>query len=232
MRERTVLLALSLSTFAYVTTETLPIGLLPLIARDLGTTTAAIGLLVTAYGLVVVVTSIPLTGLTRRIPRRLVLSTLMAVFTVATALSALAPGYRTLLLARIVIALSQALFWSVVTPAAAALFRPQVRGRALSILYAGSSVAALAGVPAGTWLGQLAGWRVAFLALSGIGVIILIVVATLLPTTPAGQSDADHGTRPDAGRYWSLVISTALAVTGAFAAFTYISPFLTQVSGF
>jgi MFS transporter, DHA1 family, inner membrane transport protein len=226
------LAALSLSTFTYVTTETLPIGLLPLMARDLGATTAAIGLLVTGYGLVVVATSIPLTRLTRRFPRRLLLCVLLSVFVLATGVSALAGNYWMLMGARMVTALSQALFWAVITPAAASLFRPKARGRAISILYAGSSIAALVGVPAGTWLGQQTSWRVSFLVLSGIGLLILATIAALMPNTPAGQSDADHGSAPDAGRYWSIVVTTAIAVTGAFTAFTYINPFLTDVSGF
>jgi predicted MFS family arabinose efflux permease len=86
-------------------------------------------------------------------------------------------------------------------------------------------------VPAGTWLGQQAGWRVAFLALSGIGLLVLVTVATLLPDTPPGQSGADRGSAPDAARYFSIVVATALSVAGAFTAFTYISPFLTDVSG-
>jgi predicted MFS family arabinose efflux permease len=232
MRERFVLGALALSVFAFVTTETLPIGLLPLIARDLHTTTGAVGLLVTAYGLVVVVASIPLARLTVRVPRRYVLSVLLAIFVLANALSGFAGGYRSLLIARIVIALSQALFWSVVTPAAASLFRPEVRGRVLSVVFGGVSVASLAGVPAGTWLGQQTSWRVSFLALSVLGAGVLAVILLLLPASPAGQSDADHGTTPDTGRYWSVVVSTALAVAGGFTAFTYINPFLTQVTGY
>jgi predicted MFS family arabinose efflux permease len=232
MRATIALIALSLSTFLYVTTETLPIGLLPVIAADLGSTASAIGLLVTAYGLVVVIASIPLTRLTRRLPRRQLLSALLAVFVLATVVSALAGGYWLLMAARMLTALSQALFWAVVTPAAAALFRPERRARAISVLYAGSSLAALAGVPAGTWLGQQTSWRTAFLALSGIGLLILVIIAVLMPGIPAGQSDADRGWAPDAGRYRAIVACTAISVTGAFAAFTYISPFLTGVSGF
>lgn len=232
LRAIVTLAALSLSTFAYVTVETLPIGLLPLIARDLGSSTAAVGLLVTAYGLVVVVASIPLTRLTRRIDRRTLLCGLMAVFVLATVASALTQTYWALLAARVVTALSQALFWAVVTPATAALFRPAVRPRALSILYAGSSVGALAGVPAGTWLGQQAGWRATFLVLSAIGLVIVTTIAVLLPSAPAGSSDADRGWRPDAGRYWAIVTYIALAVTGAFASLTYINPFSTEIGGF
>jgi predicted MFS family arabinose efflux permease len=232
VRSVAALVALSVSSFAYVTTETLPIGLLPLIAGDLGTSRSAVGLLVTGYGLVVVVTSVPLTRLTRRLPRRRLLTAVLAVFVLATALSALAQGYWLLLGARIVTALSQALFWAVVTPVAAGMFRPQVRGRALSLLYAGSSLAAVAGVPAGTWLGQRSGWRVSFLVLSGIGVLVLITLAVLLPDTRPGRGDADRGSAPDTGRYLAMLVSTALAVAGAFTAFTYISPYLTDVSGF
>jgi predicted MFS family arabinose efflux permease len=226
------LIGLTLAVFSYVTTESLPIGLLPLIAKDLGTTVSAVGLLVTGYGLIIVVVSLPLTRLTRRLPRRRLLCILFGVFVVATCLSAVAWNYWLLMGARMVTALSQALFWAVVTPAAAGLFRAEVRGRAVSILYAGVSVAALAGIPAGTWLGQQTNWRVAFFALSGLGLLVLVAVAAALPNTPAGQGAADRGSAPDRGRYLSIVATTAMAVTGAFTAFTYISPFLTDVSGF
>jgi predicted MFS family arabinose efflux permease len=226
------LIALTLAVFSYVTTESLPIGLLPLIAADLGTTESAVGLLVTGYGLIIVAVSLPLTRLTRRLPRRRLLCILLALFVVATCLSAAAWNYWLLMGARMVTALSQALFWCVVTPAAAGLFRAEVRGRAVSILYAGVSVAALAGIPVGTWLGQQTNWRMAFVLLTGPGVLALVAVAALLPDTPAGQGAADRGGAPDRGRYLSIVATTAIAVTGGFTAFTYISPFLTGFSGF
>jgi DHA1 family inner membrane transport protein len=232
MRARVGLAALALSTFVYVTTETLPIGLLPEIGDGLGSSTSAVGLLVTAYGLVVVVFTIPLTRLTHRWSRRRLLGVLLSVFSVATTLSALAPNYPTLLGARMAIALSQAVFWAVVTPVAAALFRPAMRGRAISILFAGTSLGSLVGVPAGTWLGQQTSWRVPFLVLGGLGLAILATLYAALPEVPAGHSDTDRGSAPDAGRYRVLVVTTALTVAGAFTAFTYINPFLTEVSGF
>lgn len=226
------LIALTLAVFVYVTTESLPIGLLSLIANDLDTSESAVGLLVMGYGLVIVAVSLPLTRVTRRLPRRRLLSILLAVFVVATCLSAAAWNYWLLMGARLVTALSQALFWCVVTPAAAGMFRAEVRGRAVSILYAGVSVAALAGIPAGTWIGQQTSWRVGFVVLSGLGLLVLIAVAALLPNTPAGEGAADRGSAPDRGRYLSIVATTAVAVTGGFTAFTYISPFLTGFSGF
>ncbi|MEO3856420.1 MFS transporter [Acrocarpospora sp. B8E8] len=226
------LIALTLAVFSYVTTESLPIGLLPLIAKDLGTSASAVGLLVTGYGLIVVVVSLPLTRLTRRLPRRRLLCVLLGVFVVANCLSAVTWNYWLLMGARMVTALSQALFWAVVTPAAAGLFRAEVRGRAVSILYAGASAGALAGIPTGTWLGQQTNWRLAFVALSGLGLLVLGTVAAVLPNTPPGRGAADRGNAPDRGRYLSIVATTAIAITGAFTAFTYISPFLTGVSGF
>jgi MFS transporter, DHA1 family, inner membrane transport protein len=226
------LIALTLAVFIYVTTEALPIGLLPLIAKDLDTSESAVGLLVLAYGLIVVAVSLPLTRLTRRLPRRRLLCILLAVFVIATCLSAAAWNYWLLMGTRMVTALSQALFWCVVTPAAAGMFRAEVRGRAVSILYAGGSVAALAGIPAGSWLGQQTSWRVAFVALSGLGLLVLVAVAALLPDTPAGQGAADRGSAPDRGRYLSIVATTVVAVAGGFTAYTYISPFLTGFSGF
>jgi DHA1 family inner membrane transport protein len=225
------LVALALSTFTFVTAETLPIGLLPLIAADTGTSIPQAGMLVTAYGLVVVLTSVPLTKITHRIPRRLLLCTLLAVFVAGTAASAFLDGYGPLMAARIVVGLSHALFWPVVTPAAAALFEARLRPRALSFLYAGSSLGVLAGVPAGTWLGQRTSWQVAFLAVSGVGLLILVTIVAFMPRTPPGAEETAVGARPDAGRYWAIVVHTALAVAGSFTMFTYVSPFLIEVTG-
>ncbi|WP_250001502.1 MFS transporter [Actinoplanes sp. M2I2] len=226
-----VLAALALGAFIYVTVETLPIGLLAAMAGDLGVSESSIGLLVTAYGFVVVVATVPLTRLTAAWPRRRLLVVLLAVFAVATGLSAAAVNYASLLGARVAIALSQSVFWAVVTPAAAGLFPQRLRGRAVSLVFAGSSTAPLVGVPLGTWLGQRAGWRPPFLALGVLAVVVLVVVLALLPPSPRAASDADRGTAPDAGRYRMLVVASAITVAGAFVAFTYIDPFLTRVSG-
>jgi MFS transporter, DHA1 family, inner membrane transport protein len=199
------LAALSLGAFLYVTVETLPIGLLAAMASDLGVSESSIGLLVTAYGLVVVVVTIPLTRLTASWPRRRLLVVLLAVFAVATALSALAVNYPSLLAARVAVAVSQSVFWAVVTPAAAGLFPRHLHGRALSMVFAGSSTAPLVGVPLGTWLGQQGGWRLPFLALGLLGVVVLLVVLALLPESPpgAGTPTAARLPTPAATARWS-----------------------------
>ncbi len=226
------LLALSVATFSYVSVESLPVGLLTLIAQDLDASLAGVGALVTGYAVVVVVASLPLTRLTRTVPQRYLLASLLGVFVVGTLLSAAASIYPVLLAARLLTALSQALFWSVVASSAAGLFPAAQRGRTVAVLFAGSALGPVLGVPAGTWLGQQAGWRTAFLAFSGIGLLTCLAVLFLLPTLPRAAGTAARGVQPDARRYALLLLTTALAVTGSFAGYTYITAFLLQVSGF
>jgi MFS transporter, DHA1 family, inner membrane transport protein len=222
------LFALSAAAFLYVTTETLPIGLLQPIGADLRVSDSAVGLLVTYYGLVVVFTSLPLTQLTRGMPRRALLSVLLAMFVVSTIASAVVDTYPLLLCARVITAASQALFWSVVVPTAAGMFRPQIRGRVLAVLFAGSSSAAVVGVPAGTWLGQQMGWRAAFVGLASAALLTMIAIAALLPDAEPGWDEDVRGPQADVRRFLLLIVVTSLVVTGAFTFFTYVSPYLTD----
>jgi predicted MFS family arabinose efflux permease len=104
--------------------------------------------------------------------------------------------------------------------------------RAVGLLFAGSSLAGVLGVPAGTWLGLHFGWRIAFGALSLLGLLTMLAMAWLLPAIKPGEGEAARGTAPDARRYWLTLAVVSLAVTGSFASFTYVVPFLTQVSRF
>jgi predicted MFS family arabinose efflux permease len=226
------LTALSVGTFVYVTTELLPIGLLTVIAADLGRSRSEVGLLVTGYAVVVVLASLPLTRVTRRVPRRYLLAGTLGVFVVGTMLTTAAVNYSMLLIARLLIGLSQALFWSVVVPTAAGLYPPRVRGRVLARLVIGTSLAPVLGVPAGTWLGQQAGWRMAFLVMAGVGLATGIAMLATLPASTPPEGEAARGPEPDARRYAVLVAATAFGVTGFLTAYTYVTPFLLDVSGF
>ncbi|GAB3908154.1 hypothetical protein GCM10027612_82180 [Microbispora bryophytorum subsp. camponoti] len=125
------LVALAVGAFTYVTAEVLPIGLLTVMANDLNRSPSETGLLVTGYAAVVVLASLPLTRLTQRVPRRRLLTVTLGVFVVGMLLTAVAPNYPTLLAARLLVGATQALFWSVATPAAAAMF-PRRSGGARS----------------------------------------------------------------------------------------------------
>jgi predicted MFS family arabinose efflux permease len=219
-------------TFLYTTVEALPIGLLLPMAADLAVPPSQVGTLITAYGAVVVVASIPLTALARRVPRRRLLSALLAGFVVSTAITAFASTFALVVAARMATAATHALFWAVVVPAAAELFRPEVRGRVVAIVFAGGNVALVLGVPAGTWLGEHAGWRASFLAVAGLGALVLITVAALLPATRPDEGHAARGATPDARRFALLVGVAVVTTAGAIAAYTYVALFVTEVSGF
>lgn len=231
-RAAVALIALSVSAFTFVTAENLPGGLLTLIAPDLGRSTSEVGLLVTAYAAVVVLASLPLSRLTRRFPRRWVLAATTAVCTIGTLWSAFAAGYVDLMAARMVTALGQALFWSVVTPAAASLFAPAVRGKMIARLAIGNSLAPLLGVPLGTWVGQQAGWRTAFLVFSVVSLLACLAMAIAMPDVDAEQSGTARGTHPSARRFVVLMVVTVLLVTGGFMMITFVTQFLLETAGF
>ncbi|MFD5408064.1 MFS transporter [Streptomyces griseorubiginosus] len=232
-RRAAVVAALMLAAFTFNTTENLPVGLLSLMAEDLRVSLTAVGALVTGYGLAVAVGSLPLAHLTRSVPRRYLMAGLLAVLAAAGWLSALsAVSYGLLLAARVATALAQALFWAVMGPTAVGLFPPERRGRIIGLLSVGGSLATVAGVPAGTWLGGHSGWRVPFAVLGALAVVSLVTVSALLPTSRPRESHAAYGAAPDRRRFAVVLTTTALSVTGAFTGFTYLVAFLDEVSGF
>ncbi|GAA3456296.1 MFS transporter [Dactylosporangium matsuzakiense] len=231
-RANLALIALSVSTFTYITTEVLPVGLLTLMADDLHRSRSQVGLLMTGYAVVVVLMSLPLARVTRRIPRRLLLGVTLGVFSAATLVSALAPGYEVLLAARLVVGLSQALFWSIVASTATSLFPPSRRGRTVARMSLGAALAPVLGVPLGTWIGQQAGWRVAFLVMALVGVATCAMVVAFLPKVAPEADSASRGATPSLRRYVILMLCTAIGVTGAMTAQTYVTPYLLDVTGF
>ncbi|TMR92318.1 MFS transporter [Nonomuraea basaltis] len=224
--------ALMLGAFAFNTTENLPIGILKLMADDLGQSLSAVGLLVSGYGLTVALVSVPIAMVTRSVPRRLVLCALLATLFLASVVAALVSSYWVLLAGRLVTAVAQALFWAVMGPVAVGLFPPRVRGRVIGALSVGGSLALVLGVPGGTWLGQHAGWPVPFLVVGALAIPSFIVIATVLPTSRPEVGHAVRGVAPDTRRFAVVLTVTGLTVTGVFAGYTYISTFLVDEAGF
>lgn len=225
------LFALSAAAFSYVTTESLPVGLLQPIASGLHSSLPATGLLVTVYAGINVALSAPLAALTKDLPRKALICALMAALVLTSLAAGAAPGYGWLMAVRVVTALGQAIFWSVVIPTAASLFPPGMTSRAVGWILGGASLAVVLGVPAGTWLGQVAGWRAAFAGIAVLAGVVLLPVALLLPTYHPSETHAGTGSEPDARRYRLAMATTVLAVGGFFCAYTYVSPFLTHVAG-
>ncbi|CAM5258200.1 MFS transporter OS=Streptomyces tendae OX=1932 GN=F3L20_31485 PE=4 SV=1 [Streptomyces tendae] len=231
-RRLAVLAALMLAAFTFNTAENLPVGLLELISESLRVPVSAVGLLVTGYGVTVAVASVPLAHVVRAVPRRHVLTGLLAALVVSSLVAALATSYWLLLVARLLTALAQALFWAVMGPVAVGLFRPEVRGRTVGALSVAGSLALVVGVPAGTWLGRRSDWEVPVAMPAGLGLLSLVTIAVLLPTSRPEEEPAAYGTRPDTRRFGTVLAAGALSATGAFAGYTYIVKFLGDVSGF
>ncbi|MDA8287060.1 MAG: MFS transporter [Actinomycetota bacterium] len=225
------LAALSAAAFAYVTTESLPVGLLQPISQGLHSSFVATGRLVTVYAAINVALSAPLAHLTKGLPRKATIVALLAALVLTSLAAAVAPSYGWLMAIRVVTALAQAIFWSLVIPTAASLFPPSMSGRAVGWVLGGASLAVVLGVPAGTWLGQQAGWRAAFIGLAGLAALLALPIAMALPNYHPSETHAGTGSAPDRRRYRLAMATTALAIGGFFCTYTYVSPFLTKVAG-
>ena len=231
-RAWTALVVLSVAAFAFVTTEMLPVGLLTVIAPSLGRSLSQVGMLVSGYAVVVVLGSVPLTRLTHHVDRRRLLAVTMILFAAANAVAAFATTYAVLAGSRLLAALTQALFWSIVSPAVTGLFPVAVRGRVVAPFATGPALSPVLGVPLGTWLGQHAGWPAPFAVVAGAGLAIAAAVLVLIPSYPPAAGGAARGTAPDARRFAMLLVATAVGIAGLLTLQTYVTPFLLEVGGF
>ncbi|UUV32570.1 MFS transporter [Amycolatopsis roodepoortensis] len=225
---------LGLSVFALGTSEFMITGLLPGMAADLNVGIPEAGLLISAFAIGMVVGAPLLAIATLRVPRRATLMALLVVFGLSHVVGALGSGYALLFATRVVSAVACAGFWAVAAATAVALVPVERRGRALAILVGGLTVANIAGVPAGTFLGQHAGWRAAFWAVTALTVLALIGVFALVPETQNGQDKTDVATELRlyrGGRFWLALGVIALAQAMIFATFSYLAPLLTEVAG-
>ena len=222
------ILALMLATFLAVTTELLPVGLLPLMSDELDVTESTAGLLVTVYAFMVAALAVPLTLATVRLPRKgLLLGTLVA-YTVSNALVAVAPTFAVVAAGRAVGGIAHALFFSVSIGYGARLVQPLFTGRALALVTAGASAGFVFGVPLSTSLGAAVGWRTAFAVLAGVCALTTVLVALLLPAVAGGGGARrdDHGQAARRSRLAVVSTANALVYLGQFSVYTYVSVLL------
>lgn len=225
--------ALALGGFAIGTTEFVTMGVLPDIAGDVGVDIPSAGHLISAYALGVVVGAPVLAAASARLPRRALLIGLMAAFLVGNVLTALAPGYGTLLVARFVAGLPHGAYFGVASLVAASLVAPHLRGRAVSSVMLGLAVALVAGVPAATWLGQATGWRSAYWLVVVLAAATMAAVLTVVPRSP-GRPEATVRGELEALRRPQVLLTLAVGVVGfggMFALYSYIAPVVTDVAG-
>lgn len=229
------LLALTLSAFAIGTTEFVIVGLLPTIAADLGVSLPSAGLLVSLYALGVAIGAPVLTALTGKVPRKLLLLSLMVLFTLGNLLAWQAPGYESLVIARIVTGLAHGVFFSIGATIATSLVPKEKAASAIAIMFTGLTVALVTGVPLGTFIGQHFGWRETFLAVSALGLIafigsLLFVPQNIQHSKPASLLQQLRVLKQP--RLLLVYAMTAIGYGGTFTAFTFLAPILQDIAGF
>ncbi|EOA03979.1 arabinose efflux permease [Herbaspirillum frisingense GSF30] len=228
------LFALAVAAFGIGTTEFVIMGLLPDVARDLGVSAPAAGMLVSGYALGVAAGAPILAILTAKWPRKQALVGLMCLFILGNVLCAVAPNYVFLMVARVVTAFCHAAFFGIGSVVAAELVSPQKRAQAVALMFTGLTVANILGVPLGTAFGHAAGWRSTFGVVTGIGVLAAIMLWAMLPRKipmQGGNIFQEFRSIIDTRVQLSLLTST-LASISMFSVITYIAYILLDVTGF
>ena len=229
------LLALTLSAFAIGTTEFVIVGLIPTVAADLGVSLPSAGLLVSLYALGVAIGAPVLTALTGKLPRKWLLLALMALFTAGNLMAWAAPGYESLIVARVLTGLAHGVFFSIGSTIATGLVPKEKAASAIATMFTGLTVALVTGVPLGTFVGQHFGWRATFLAVAALGVIAFLGSALFVPRSLKHQRPASllQQARVLAEPRLLLVYAkTAIGYGGSFIPFTFLAPILQQQAGF
>jgi MFS transporter, DHA1 family, inner membrane transport protein len=228
------ILSLAAAGFAVVTTEFVIVGLLPMLAASFAITVPQAGLLVTLFAFTVALFGPLLTVAAARIERRALFVGIMALFAVADILAAAAPNLSVMVIARLIPALALPVFWSVASATAAQLVPPERAGRAVAAVFTGITVATVIGVPVGTLIAAVAGWRMTFAVIAALCAATAVLIAVLFPRIvpkPAGtlRSQAAILKR---GKILAYLALSTVVFTAMFAGYTYLADFLGQVTGF
>lgn len=222
------LLALAMAGFITILTEAMPAGLLPQIGRGLGVSAALAGQTVTIYAIGSLVAAIPLTAATQGMRRRPLLLAAIAGFVVANSVTALSHAYWLTMVARFAGGVSAGLLWALLAGYAARMVPDALKGRAIAVAMVGTPLALSLGIPAGTFLGTVLGWRACFGLMSGLTLVLIVWVLTCLPDFP-GQPGEQR--RPVGAVLTLPGVRPVLAVTLGFVLahnilYTYVAPFL------
>ncbi|PZU51184.1 MAG: MFS transporter [Sphingomonas sp.] len=222
------LLALAAGAFGIGVTEFAPMGMLPLIADDLGVSIPTAGLLISGYALGVMLGAPLMTLTTGRMPRRTLLILLAGIFTLGNVLAALSGSYGMLMVARVITSLNHGAFFGVGSIVAASLVPADRRAAAVAAMFMGLTVANVVGVPLATWAGEHLGWRASFWGIAGLGLITMAALRLTLPDLPAPEGgDARSELRVlTRGQVLTALGLTVVGSNAMFTVFTYIVPIL------
>lgn len=236
------LLSLAIGSFGIGMTEFVSMGLLPGIARDLlpdawassqEDAIAQAGLLISVYALGVVIGAPLIAGYAARFPRHRVLIALASALMLGNLLTVVAPTFETVALARLIAGLPHGAYFGIAAIVAADLLGPGRRAQGVSIVMSGLTIANVVGVPLGTWLGQVAGWRVSYAVVVGVFALGALMVAFIVPAMPG---DGSRSLRHELGVFrlgqvWLTLGVGAIGFGSFFAIYSYIAPIMTEVAG-
>jgi len=226
--------ALTITAFGIGTTEFVIVGLLPTVAKDLAISIPSAGLLVSLYAIGVAIGAPILTALTARFPRKPLLISIVLLFIIGNIFATLAPGFITLVIARVLTGFAHGIYFSIGSTIAASLVKEEKRATAISIMFAGLTLAIVTGVPLGTFIGQHFGWRATFVGVSILGIIGLVSSVMLLPNTLKNAKGIALTAQLKVLTNKKLILAflmTAMGYGGTFVVFTYLSPILQEITG-
>ncbi|MEV4800135.1 MFS transporter [Nonomuraea sp. NPDC049421] len=226
--------AITASLFVFLTTELMPVGLLTPISAGLDISVGAAGLMVTLMGVSAGLGVPFIVAWTRRVNRRVLLATLLAVLTLGNLITAVSPSYPLLLGTRLVMGFASGVFWGIGVAMAMRLVPERHASRAASVVMSGISIGAVAGIPLGTTLESLTDWRTTFLIWSGLSALVFVAVAVLVPSLPSANavSVREVFLLPLRNGPLRLVLTAVvLFVLGHFGAYTFVRPFLEEHAG-
>jgi len=232
-RSRFAVLSVMMGIFSIVTTEILPIGLLTSIGRDFSVTDGTAGLMMTMPGLLAAVAAPVVTVATARADRRRMLCAFMLLLTLANIGAAVAPGYWAMLVSRVLVGITIGGFWSIAAGLAERLVPPRSAPRATAVIFSAVPLGSVLGVPAGTLIGDVAGWRAAFVVMAVLSGAVFLALTVVLPPLPAVRVTSAGVLRDLLGRpgIRAALLVTVLVVLAHFGTYTYVTPFLEGVTG-